>query len=222
MSYAPYSYSKLGVYKQCPAKFSFKYRDKFHVERTTSPQMSRGLAMHESIEHYLLQQTDMLHEELNEKFGLYFMNLRADYECMPERKFCFNKNWSVVDWDDPDGYIRGIMDNVYMHDKTLVVQDWKTGKVYDDHAEQRELYAMLGMLEFPADNVNVQNVYLDQRYPYVSQSFSRENLPALQLKWTQKIEQLEADENMIPMPQYLCRWCPYSSVHNEGDRPCRF
>jgi len=52
MKYAPYSYSKIGTFQQCPLKYKLQYVDKLPVDQAPSPAIERGLAAHKFAEDY--------------------------------------------------------------------------------------------------------------------------------------------------------------------------
>ena len=44
MKHAPYSYSKISTFQQCPLKFKFQYIDRIPVDQEQSPAIERGLS----------------------------------------------------------------------------------------------------------------------------------------------------------------------------------
>ena len=53
MKYAPYSYSMIGTFKNCPYRFKLQYIDKIKTKFNVTPALEKGKFLHFGIEHYL-------------------------------------------------------------------------------------------------------------------------------------------------------------------------
>jgi len=215
----PYSYSRWGTYKGCPRKFKLAYRDRI-ARPPPGGAAERGLRVHASIEDFLNGESSFLDEAVDKKQYLpYFSDLK-DRGAIPEAKFSFNDQWDPCGWEDEECYFRGLWDIHLAEDDQLNVWELKTGKQYDDHVFQRDLYGPAALLQYPQyETVTVTNVYLDQGFN-TGGIYEKKNIVEYLDTWDKRIQRIESDELFIPAPSYACRWCPYSR-HN-GSTHCEF
>lgn len=138
----------------------------------------------------------------------------------PEHKIAVNDKWQLCGWEDPDAYMRSVVDLKYVLDpKHVVNYDWKSGKIYDDHVDQKELYAVMVSAEHPeALTIQSIHVYVDLN-KNTDRTYHRDQIPALQQKWDKRIAVVKGDEQYMPSPGFHCTWCGYS---RKVGGPCRF
>lgn len=138
----------------------------------------------------------------------------------PEHKIAVTDKWQLCDWEAPDAYLRAVVDLKYIvSTESIVNYDWKTGKIYPDHADQKELYAAMVSAEHPeALEVKSIHVYVDLN-KNTDQSFHRDQIQAIQHKWNLRVRSVAEDEHHMPSPGYHCTWCGYS---RKVGGPCRF
>ncbi len=211
------SYSGLSMYTQCPSSFQRKYLLKEKVlsepTRESAPAMFRGTDIHNSIEDLLNGKREDVHKEIQKNY-LGFCTELKEKGTQAELAFAFDTNWEPLTFDDPTAEIRGYMDAVLCTDDELVVYEWKTGKEYPEHANQRHLYGLAAMLMFPQhDKVRVIGTYLDQ-CKNVENSYLRSQLTTLKWTWTRKINKTKPPQPYPMRPSWKCRYCNYSK--NQG------
>lgn len=216
-----HSYSSWSTYTKCPALYKYQYLDRLGV-KTTSPQMERGTALHQSVEDFILKKTEQLHPDIHKDWGEFVYKISITNLCYPERKWAFNKKWELVEFDDPAAYVRGVLDLACANPIEASVYEWKSGKLYDDHSFQRHLYGLVGFHLFgDYGTITVRGVYFDQ--PKKKQpppdEFKRKDLKAMQLTWKDRFNTIERDKTFAPNPNYGCRYCQFSK---EAGGPCRF
>jgi hypothetical protein len=141
-------------------------------------------------------------------------------DAFPEHKVAINSRWESTSWDSPDVFLRGVLDLKHTADPaTINVYDWKSGKIYDDHEDQRRLYSAFTFAEHPdAYQVRASHVYLDLG-KVVSVDYHRDQMGAIRDNWDRRAAIVLGDTDYIPSPGYHCRWCSYSKA-NGG--LCRF
>jgi hypothetical protein len=212
------SYTQYSMYKQCPRKYKLRYIDKVPDTRPKNQAASRGTMMHDSVEQFFLRKTEYLAPEVA-KYKQRFFLLRENYDCVPEEKFCFTAEWEPTDWDSEDGYLRGVIDLKYVDNNAVNMLEWKSGKVWDDHIEQRNLYGMAALLLHPeADKAKVTNFYFDKDKE-IEQLYSKAALVMYKDVWSKRIDHMDAKQPYTPFPGFWCRWCPYSK---KAGGPCEF
>jgi hypothetical protein len=223
MSRGPYSYSRLATFKKCLAKFKYAYIDKVDVPFIPSPAMARGTEIHNSLEQFMLGHSEMLHPDIHEHYGQFFLGLREAYKdnIYPEHRWGLTWDFTPCDYDDDNVMLRGFMDLKFVpEDEHTQVYEYKTGKIYPEHTHQQWMYGVVALQEHPLKSVEVTVIYLDQKknkkiyYPQGMMGNYRVGL----MEEIQEVEDKPYEE-FIPNPQFTCRWCQFSK---DNGGPCRF
>lgn len=215
-----WSLSSLGLFEKCQLKYRFKYIDKLPEARGTAA--NRGVELHKVVEEFVIGTIDVLPPEIN--FYTQFLTGIRQHEKYPEHKISVNKEWEPVEWKD--GWYRGILDLKVLGKEAngtreATVYDWKTGKIYPDHDDQKSIYSLGVFSEHPTvSRVRAIHVYLD-----LGQSrekvYDRAEVQQLRDHWNSRASFLERTppEDMIPNPGFHCRYCAFSRAKGG---PCRF
>lgn len=206
------SYSGYTMYLTCPSSFKRKYilKEEGGEEptRETAPAMFRGTDIHNSIEDYM-HGIGKLHREISPRFRFYVQRL-VEGGAEPELSFAFMEDWEPTTFDNPDAEIRGFMDSVLCTEHELTIDEWKTGKEYDEHSKQRALYGMCALILFPMhDKVTVNGVYLDQDN-IVTNTYTRAELETYKWMWTRRINKTKPPQPYPMRPSWKCRYCQFS------------
>ena len=213
-----WSYSKYGLWKQCPRKYKFRVIDKLTEPPMTEGPAMRGIEIHKMFEDYLLGNI----AELSNEFHYYtdFLNDLKMVNAWPEIKLAVDKDWNEVDWDSEDMWFRCILDALTLHgSEKAVIYDWKTGKEYPEHIHQREIYACAVNSIYPdVYEIDCYHVYLDSK-SVTHTVFHRDQIPALQVKWEKNVQQMFEDTWFPANPSWLCRYCHF---RKENLGPCEF
>jgi hypothetical protein len=160
-----------------------------------------------------------MHPDIHKKWGMYVEPL-LQYDCFPEEEWAVNKKWLPVPFNDSKAWARGKFDLRVQAPDLLEIKEWKTGKVYEEHAYQKHLYATVALVLFPAYNsVTVTGVYFDQKQQPPPDEHSRADLSIMKMTWQDRFKRLERDKNFNPNPTFMCRYCDFSAA-KQG--PCRF
>jgi hypothetical protein len=110
-------------------------------------------------------------------------------------------------------------EDVEMSNTQRIVYDWKTGKIYPDHDDQKTIYSLAVFSEDPAVlSVRAVHVYLDSNTNR-EKTFHRDQVPELRQQWENRVQGLEQNPVLIPNPGFHCRWCGY---RREVGGPCQF
>lgn len=229
-----WSLSAIGTFEKCQLKARYRYVDRIEDKRSISA--SRGVGIHKVIEDFLLGGAP-LSPEL-EYYRPWFEEIRK-HEIYPERKISLRGDWNTTSWGAPDSWLRSVLDLLVIRReeersdqadvsssapaKEAIIYDWKTGKVYPDHDDQKSLYSLAVFSEYPSlRQVRAIHVYVDLRQ-IREKTFSSGQVHELRTTWNDRagkfLKAVESPEEMIPNPGFHCRWCSYSKM-NGG--PCRF
>jgi PD-(D/E)XK nuclease superfamily len=210
-----HSLSKYGTYRGCPARYEFRY-----IKLLPEPKgaaASRGTDLHAKLETALIER---------HLLGIPEMSLFVKVEAQrmitlgyaPEVKLAVNNKWEKVEWDSPDAWLRSVIDSI-LPVTHLAMGEWKSGKVWDDHADQRDLYTVMALSCYTnAESASIKTIYLDQGIA-VEHALKRADLAARQADWTERFTEMEKDTFFSPRPGRQCSWCAFSS-RRAG--PCRF
>lgn len=214
-----WSLSALGTYEKCPASYKFRYIDKVPTPAAGGA-AARGTELHGAIEHFLTGKTETLPNEIN--FYTQYLNELKKKAIFPEHRIALKRDWTPTGWDSEDRWYKGILDLKAIESPQATeatVIDWKTGKIYDDHDDQKTIYSLAVFAEHPSvQRVRAVHVYLDLGKNR-EKVFSRDEVHQLRLAWEQRVERMDNDHDYIPNPSFKCRYCPYAK---DKGGPCRF
>jgi len=210
-----WSFSRWKDYEQCPLKAKYKHVDK--MKEPPAPAMERGSAIHKLAENFAKGELRKLPPELK-LFSEQFAELKKSRP-MVEESWAFTDRWSPTDWFAFNAWLRVKTDAACLDGDTLYVIDHKTGKKKDDHADQLSLYAVAGMLKYPAVRKVVSQLWYLDSGEMTDQDFDVSELPGLQKDWVAKTKAMLNDMRFSPKPGNHCRWCSFSK--SKGG-PCKF
>jgi len=147
-----------------------------------------------------------------------------------EERWGFTRELRPVDFfRGPKVWLRAVTDVHIVGQDTLYVIDFKTGRVYDEHEEQAEIYAVAGKAMFPkVRNVEVEFWYLDQGpgRGIAEYEYDEQDLDGLRGKWIEQGTQV-TDATKFPATPDLtgCKRCPFSKfkkLPNGSRGPCQY
>ena len=220
-----WSYSRLQVYRKCPAQAKYKFIDK--LPEPGSPAMDRGTAIHKLAEQYIKGEIKVLPKELK----LFASEFKAVYETksekLAEQDWAFTSAWKPTDWKDWAGaWVRVKVDLIERFTPaTARMTDWKTGRqgLQDEPGtgvyEQLKLYATAGFKMWPElQEVECVGSYLDHGVEK-KETYTRKDLPKLVKYWDAESRGLMRETAFKPTPSHACTWCAYGK--SKGG-PCSF
>lgn len=210
-----WSYSKLGTYEQCPAKKKYRYDEKVVVTVEKSPAAQRGTAMHDDLEVYL-DPKGYVPEWMQPHMPYLDHLVRGDKEA----KLCLDEDWRSIEEKERD--LICILDVMLIDGGTAQVVDYKSGKRYNNHQEQLELYCLATLCVFPdIDRVEGRAYYLDEKPGSWGKPvfMDRSHIEAVRKRWDDRVTMMNVDTECAPRSGYYCKWCDY---RKSGDGPCRF
>jgi hypothetical protein len=227
-----WSFSQWETYNQCPAKWKFKSVLKL-PGLPPGPAATRGLEIHDSVEHYILspgRAADTLHHAVKPKYipVLDEFKNHGNGDRHTELKLAFTKDWGLVQGITGElTWCVMVLDAARVGDgwkKTepcvVRVGEWKSGKPKDTHGDQRKLYALGALLKWPfADSVEVTTYYLEDTGPPQRLTASKSAEDKLKDLWQGRVEQMQGDSFCAPKPSMACNWCDYAK---KKGGPCAF
>jgi len=235
-----WSFSRYSSYRQCPLKARLAFIER--IKEPPNKAMARGAAIHDLAEGYIKGTVARLPKELGE-FGGLFRRLRKQYKkkghgMVVEDMWAFTKEWDETAWDNWTAcWVRIKLDCAeHEDDKTLIINDWKTGKfrheMSEDYIEQLELYALAALLLHDhIETVKPRLVYLDQGSTYPKPgsddekalTFIRKDIPKLKKLWAKRVRPMLNDRIFAPRPNNRCCWCFYRKANAaNGGGQCKY
>lgn len=221
------SYSRYTDHKKCPALAKFK-----HVDKRKEPEgkaSAHGQEVHALAQKVAEGKIKTMPKDFKAFADRFKVLQRNNVLC--EQEWAFDKNWKKVDWFAKDVFLRVKMDAHYLqaeiravgrtkvNEDVVVVIDFKSGRIYDDHEEQRSLYALGAMLVYPtATRIITKHWYIDQGGEHITE-FPATDLEKLKKDWLKKFKPMLNDTRFAPRPGNYCRFCFFRKT-NGG--PCQF
>ncbi len=204
------SYSRMKTWAQCPAKANYKFVQK--LKEPDSMYAARGTELHKMCEDYLNAGCEGQVPPALDKVGLLLVQLYDELESFDtELQISFDADWQVVDWFSPATKMRVVYDVLGKTSSTVgLVVDHKSGRVYDDHHEQLELYALTALIkDEELEEVDAYALYIDQGHISPRITVTRDDMDIIREKWEAKMETVMSDTVFAPSPNRSCRWCHF-------------
>jgi len=202
----PISHSSRKLFKKCPRQWHDKYINGNRTEPGVAA--ARGKDVHFEIEQFFKARRALTNPALNPwRRALEALTVEQNGEA--EKSLGRDAEWNAVPFEAPNAYFRGQLDrSVLLPCGTRKIQDWKTGRVYDDHREQGEDYIAL---EEPADRYLVEFWYIDQPTHVVTFHYGGNTRAGFVERIKSEVEKIRKAEEFPPTPSnFNCRYCPLS------------
>lgn len=138
-----------------------------------------------------------------------------------EQEWAFDRQWNPVDWRDWQRAWLRVKTDVCADTETpptVAIVDWKTGKVHEEHKQQRSLYALgglqlvhLGALAGGSADVKLtaEHVYIDTGQT-ATEEYAMKDLKPLQREWLARTKQMMTDTEFRTKTGRHCQWCKYA------------
>ena len=226
MKFAPFSFSKIHLFEQCPLKFKYNYIDKLGIFEPNLA-MERGLAIHDFLENHVKnKKTDFkfriaTQEEQEECLDIFINFKKSDLgmkylEVPGEAEVEFGMKildgiLACCSYYDSDALFRGKIDLMIMNITTINSIDYKTGKVSGfPQPLQLVMYAVYLFNKYPnVDVVRTCFVYVEHTNEEKVYEFHRSHLNALTKKVLEKIVNMENEEDFNKKISKLCEFCEF-------------
>jgi hypothetical protein len=221
MSVAPWSFSKIKAFEQCPKQF---YHEKILKEYpfVQTDAILYGNEFHKAAEDYVGSDTPLPKKFDYAKPVLDSLNAKRGVK-LCEQKMGITENLKPCGFYDKDVWFRGIADLLIIDTlgQTAWVIDYKTGKNarYADKG-QLELMAMAVFLHYPDIKKVRGGLVFVVSNDLIKASYDEYDEQELWVKWQGKYNAMKtaADKNVWnPRPNGLCRrHCPVTVCPHNG------
>jgi hypothetical protein len=213
-----WSFSRLGVYEQCPFKFKLVYVD--GLKEPGSAAMDRGKAIHAEGEAYL-KNADAALPDSYKLLAVEMEELRAS-KALSELEITFTADWGPTGWFDDNAWLRIKIDALLEKDGKVQIIDFKTGKNRGGYEDQLELYALAALIMYPdAKEISAELWFLDSGEIIGTShgAYSHTDVNDLKKKWLQRSNKMFIDTLWSPRANQYCRWCHF---RKENNGPCQY
>lgn len=209
-----WSYSSLTDFEGCPRRYHL-IRDLKVVPFQETEATRHGNEVHKALELRLKDKTPL-------------PDAYADYEpiaakldkpgVFTEQQIALTRNLKPCGWWDKEAWVRGIIDVGVKAKSTVLLADYKTGKVKPD-SSQLDLFAALKMQEDPSVQ-KAKTMFIWLKFnKTTTANVHRDDLPTIWEGFIQRVQRLENaydKDKWVPRPSGLCKqWCPVGKKHCE-------
>lgn len=215
-----WSYSVYTSYLKCPLQVCFEKVQRIKIVEPPNPAFEKGNALHKFAETYVGGTgkappiiADL--QAVSDRLKLY-RKVRAKVE----QDWAFTRGWLPTRWNDWTGCWLRIKVDVCAETKEpplVQITDWKSGKIYDEHKQQRSLYALgalqlieLGvLLEGNKDTkVVAEHLYTDTTQS-ATEAYTMKDLKPLKREWEERVKPMMQDTKYPAKTGFHCRYCKF-------------
>lgn len=223
MSIAPWSFSRIKAFEQCPKKFYHLKIAKNYREPETEA-MHYGTVVHEAAEKYIRDGEPLPKQfEYMEPTLRVLLSMKGEKLC--EYEMGLTENLQPCAFDAEDVWFRGIADLIIINreNKVAKVLDYKTGKSakYADKG-QLELMALATFKHFPEIEVVRAGLLFVVANKFVTDEYYKTEEQKLWRKWLfdyNRMEQAYKNDVWNAHPSGLCkRHCVVTECPHNGAR----
>ena len=221
MSYT-WSYSSISLFQQCPRKY---HRLRIVKDIVEPPQehLLYGTAVHRAAEEFIRDDKDLPPKFEMFKPQLTLMKvLKGDKYC--EYEMGIRKDFTPCAFDDPDVWLRGIVDLLVVGSDSARIIDYKTSKSseYAD-TKQLELLSLLVFKHFPQVKKIKGGLLFLVAKDLVGAEYIEEHQGTAWLRWLDIVRYLESAMKTgvwNPKPNFTCRkFCAVKDCEHNGRSP---
>ena len=207
-----WSFSSLKQYINCPRQYhEVKVLKRYETKPTH--QMLYGTDVHEALEKYAKDGTDLPH---NYKRFATLVDPLLEIEGVkyPEYKMALDGNKVPCEFFSKDYWVRGIVDLLIISGDTAFIVDYKTGSDKYPDMKQLKLMALMTFIHFPEVKTVRAGLLFILHNNFMPEEYEREDMDKLWNAFTPDLERLRLsyeNDAWQANPTPLCRWCPVAS-----------
>jgi len=216
-----WSYSVYTQYVKCPFSVCLDKIQRIRIQEPENPFFVKGNRVHDAaaVQVAGLGKIPKISAELLPIKDV-LISLRKR-KARAEQEWAFDRMWNPVDWRDWNKVWLRIKTDICadtVEPPTVDIVDWKTGKVHEEHTQQRSLYGLgglrlvqIGALAGGSKDVKLtaQHVYVDTGQS-ATESFTMKNLEPLKREWLSRIKQMMSDTVYPTHTGFHCRYCKFA------------
>lgn len=218
MSYT-WSYSALKEYTNCPKQYQ-EIKVLKRVSKKTTTQMLYGTEVHKALEDYVRDGTPLLKNYQRFKPVLDAL-VDIDGTKYPEHQMALDRDKQPCEFDDPNRWVRGIVDLLIVDGDTAHIVDYKTGSNKYPDAKQLKLMALMTYAHFPEVKYIRAGLLFVMHNSFMPESYTKDDVDSLWGYFTPDLERLTIsymNDTWMENPTPLCGWCPVTECRYHKER----
>lgn len=204
----PHSYSSISTYRKCPKYFHWCYV----LGNKTPPNASadRGTELHSLLEEFFKGGS---YPSTNRTLKPWqrFMEALTVHKVVAEMECAVTSEWNPAPYESEGAYARGKFDLRSHEGDNVHIYDWKSGRIYDSHKGQAEMYVALDMTPYVGAHYYTHFVYLDIPLHVETMPYSLAKKGAIRDNLKTIIDTInDATEYKATPSTDSCKYCPLS------------
>ena len=220
MKFAPYSFSKLTTFENCPQRFKFQYIDKIKRD-DRSEALIKGSNVHGILEKFGTSKLNNSKEEnivrnfvKSEIAKKYLPSLVGIEKSTREISIGLDENYEPCSYYSKKAIFRGKVDFICKIDNVLNICDYKTGKYKEEvNQDYRQLllYSLYFFKKYPEiDKIRISYIYVEHNLEN-SMILERKFLDSYIAILSKMINNVETATE-YNRKTCFCNWCPYKNL----------
>jgi hypothetical protein len=213
-----WSFSGLKQYVNCARQFNeVKRLRNYQTEETEA--MKYGTAVHAALEAYVRDGAELpaFYQRFKKSVDSLMLIPGTRYI---EYKMALKEDKTPCDFDDPDYWVRGIVDLMMVNEDTAFIVDYKTGKSNRPDTKQLKLMALMTFIHIPkVQSINAALLFL-MNGVFVEEFYKREDMDKYWAVFESDLRRyaLSHQDDWWPAnPSGLCRrHCPVDTCEFYG------
>lgn len=215
-----WSFSSLKDFVNCPRQYN-EVKVKQNYTKSVTEQMQYGTDVHRALEEYVRDGKPL--PEFYQRFKKTADALKdIPGERYVEYKMALKEDQTPCGFNDPDYWVRGIVDLLIVDGNRALIVDYKTGRADYADPDQLKLMALMTYAHFPeVDQIKASLMFVAHD-KILFEEYRRDKQEELWDVFAPKLKRLEVsyENNFWPEnPNFLCRkWCPVKACRFNGER----
>jgi CRISPR/Cas system-associated exonuclease Cas4 (RecB family) len=207
-----WSFSALKEYVNCPRQY-YEVKVLKRYEKSVTYAMTYGTEVHKACEDYVGQGRPLAKNYQHFQPILDSL-LEIEGTRYPEYEMGLYRDGSACAFDDPERYVRGIVDLLIVDGETAYLVDYKTGSNKYPDPKQLKLMALMTFAHFPEVKRIKAGLLFIVHNSFMDEEYSRSQIDDLWGAFVPALIQLETSlETGVWNPNRtpLCSWCPVTT-----------
>ena len=204
-----WSYSALKQYQNCPKQY-YEIKVAQNFEIIPSEKMIYGTEVHKALEDYVKDGKELALNYIRFK-GAVDELVAIPGEKYAEYEMALDKDKSPCAFDDPNRWVRGIVDLLIVDNDYAFIVDYKTGSNRYPDPKQLRLMSLMTFAHFPKVNKIKAGLLFVMHNTFITEEYKREDIENSWKKFEGTLTRITQsyDNSTWPAnPTPLCRFCP--------------
>lgn len=214
-----WSFSSLKDFTNCPRQY-YEVKIKQNYTKSVTQQMQYGTDVHRALEEYVRDGTPL--PEFYTKFKKTADALKEiPGERYVEYKMALKEDQTPCNFNDPDYWVRGIVDLMIVDGDTAYITDYKTGSAKYPDTKQLMLMALMTFAHIPSVKTVRGGLIFLMHNVFVNEEYKAELINVYWGRFKPDIARLRMaieTDTWTPNPTPLCGWCPVTTCQFHRQR----